>query len=187
PIVAIPASTTKSEPLDKTSTCAVRADILLSGQPFSIYGPWQRWNLAGIENNLAQKAKVSVSSLQGGTISDGAVDGVISGYPASHSYEWASNKEQAGAWIRLDWDEEVTIDRIWLFDRPNLDDHILSGEITFSDGTTLKVGELANDASDGVELSFPAKKVRWLKFTATEVGEKNVNTGLSEIAVFKAR
>lgn len=187
PIVAIPASTTKSEPLDKTSTCAVRADILLSGQPFSIYGPWQRWNLAGIENNLAQKAKVSVSSLQGGTISDGAVDGVISGYPASHSYEWASNKEQAGAWIRLDWDEEVTIDRIWLFDRPNLDDHILSGEITFSDGTTLKVGELANDASDGVELSFPAKKVRWLKFTATEVGEKNMNTGLSEIAVFKAR
>ncbi len=89
--------------------------------------------------------------------------------------------------MRLNWDKPYIINRIWLFDRPNTHaDQIISGRLTFSDGSTIKVGELPDDASAAKEVTFSPRKVEWLEFVVENVKPQTQNIGLSEIAVFTA-
>ncbi|MDQ2688165.1 MAG: hypothetical protein M3Y28_09895, partial [Armatimonadota bacterium] len=76
--------------------------------------------------------------------------------------------------------------RILLYDRPNLDDQVTLGTITFSDGSTLAVGTLPNDASQPLELKFPAKTITSLTFKVTGISPSTQNIGLAEIAVLRA-
>ena len=137
--------------------------------------------------NLAGRAAATASSSHPGYSPAGAIDGVVGGYPGDIKQEWASHQESRGAWLRLDWNAPRTIDRVLLFDRPNRYDYITAGELTFSDGTTVQVGALPDDASAGREVTFPPKKVTWLRFTVTGVKTGYPHIGLSEIAVFSAR
>lgn len=89
--------------------------------------------------------------------------------------------------VRLTWGEPHTIDRVWLFDRPNSLDQITGGLLVFSDGTTLATGALPDDAKQGLEVSFPAKRVTWLAFLVTATKPGTPNVGLSEFAAFEAR
>jgi hypothetical protein len=57
--------------------------------------------------------------------------------------------------------------------------------LVFSDGSTIKVSELPNDARSCKEIVFPEKTVTWLAFIITGVSETTRNVGLAEIAVFK--
>jgi hypothetical protein len=78
-----------------------------------------------------------------------------------------------------------TIDRVVLFDRPNPNDHITSGTITFSDGSTETFGELENDAAHGTEVRFNPKTITWLKITVTGTSPETENIGLAEVVVLK--
>jgi hypothetical protein len=89
--------------------------------------------------------------------------------------------------VRLTWGAEHTIDRIWLFDRPNSLDQITSAVILFDDGTTMKAGALPDDAKQGLELRFAPKKVRWLVVLVDTVKPSTQNIGLAEIAVFESK
>ena len=136
-------------------------------------------------DNVARAAKVTVSGTEDGYKQDGATDGVVDGYPGDSTAEWSSG-QTTGATLRLDWTTPQTIDRVLLFDRPNLTDQITAGTVEFSDGTTLPVGALPNDASTPFALKFPAKTITWLKFTVTAVKPETQNSGLAEIAVMRA-
>jgi hypothetical protein len=46
--------------------------------------------------------------------------------------------------VELRWSSPQTIDQVVLFDRPNSDDQVISGTLTFSDGTSVQVGTLDN-------------------------------------------
>ena len=107
---------------------------------------------------MAGTAKVTASGVEGGYSVDGATDGVVGGYPGDKSQEWSAGST-VGATLTLTWATPQTIDHILLYDRPNLTDQITSGLITFSDGTTLPVGALPNDAKTPFDLRFPAKTV----------------------------
>lgn len=138
------------------------------------------------QDNIAAQATVTVSSTHAGYSAGGAVDGVVGGFPGDTSHEWATSGESDTAMIRLTWAQEQTIDRIWLFDRPNTLDQIMSGMLIFSDGTTVPVGPLPDDAAKGVEIRFSPKKVRWLIFAVAGTKPGSPNIGLAEIAVFRA-
>ncbi|MBC7350993.1 MAG: hypothetical protein H5U08_01435 [Thermogutta sp.] len=135
-------------------------------------------------HNLARTASVTASSTYPGYRCEAACDGVVAGFPQSPAREWASSGESDTAFIRLTWPEPVTVDRVWLFDRPNSLDQITKGRLIFSDGTTIETPELPDDATRGVEIAFPPREVKWLAFfvTATKPGTQNV--GLAELAVF---
>ncbi len=75
--------------------------------------------------------------------------------------------------------------RVWLFDRPDPTDHILSGVLLFSDGSAIRVGELPNDARSAREVVFSAKTVSWIVFAVDTVSPETANAGLAEMAVFK--
>lgn len=130
--------------------------------------------------DLALRATAKASS---GNAS-GAIDGHVGGYPGDRTQEWTSKREKAGAWIKLTWPQPVKATAIWLYDRPNPQDHILAGTLEFDDGTKMDVKALPNDAKDPFKVTFSAKSVRWIKFTVTQVSPDTENTGLSEIAVF---
>jgi hypothetical protein len=87
----------------------------------------------------------------------------------------------AGAWIQLTWAQPITASMIVLHDRPNTTDNVQAGMFTFSDGSSISVGGLA-DNGDGLFVPFSPKTITWLKFTVSQA--KGLNIGLSEIEVY---
>ena len=148
--------------------------------PSSFPGP----NPLESEANVARKAAVTVSSTRRGYSIRGATDALVDGYPGDTTKEWTSNGEAEGAEIRLAWAKEQVIDRVWLFDRPNMIDQVTKGHLTFDDGTTILVGELPNPATSGIEVRFAPKHVRWVTFTVDAAKPGTENIGLAEIGVF---
>ena len=112
----------------------------------------------------------------------GAIDGVLDGYPNDNAREWASSGEKAGAYIQLDWMQQVAVDSITLHDRPNPSDQVFAGVLRFSDGSTINVGSLDNTGV-GLRVDFDPKIVSWVKFEITEASPSTFNIGLMEIVV----
>ncbi len=138
-------------------------------------------------DNIACEATLTVSSTHPDYSATAAVDGTVDGFPRNTRREWASNGEKQTAMLRLTWASPRTINRVWLFDRPNTLDQVTGGMLVFSDGSTLATGALPDDASQGLEVSFEPKTVEWLIFAVTAVKSGSPNIGLSEIAVFRAK
>ncbi|MEG8035988.1 hypothetical protein QP157_11890 [Sphingomonas sp. LR61] len=86
-----------------------------------------------------------------------AVDGVVSGYPDAPTAEWAAPGGRAGTWIQLNWSAGTTLQEIDLADRPNSDDQVTGGTLTFSDGTSVAVPSLDNGEPCSVSRSAPAR------------------------------
>lgn len=158
----------------------------MEGTPFNlqITYPGSNRNFK-TRNNVALRAKVTSISCKKGYSPRGAIDGIVDGYPNAKDAEWASDHEKEGAWLKLEWDEEKTIDRIFLFDRPNLSDQVTSGELCFSDGTKKPFDILPNDASEGIELEFTPRKTDSIQMNITGVKEGTINSGISEIVVLE--
>lgn len=118
-----------------------------------------------------------------------AVDGVAQGYPADYTKEWASVGGKAGCWIQLTWATPVSISKVVLYDRPNADDQVTDGTLTFSDGTSQAVGALTNTGltagmAAGVTVTFTPRTVTWVKFTMNKVSTTTHNIGLAEMEVW---
>ena len=132
-----------------------------------------------IEKDLATTASATASTGSAAA----AIDGSIDGYPGNQAKEWVTLREKADAWLKLDWPQPVRINRVFLYDRPNENDHVLAGTLTFSDGTSVDVGPLPNDGRLPREVTFAAKTCNWVKFIVTKAGDRTQNIGLSEMAV----
>jgi hypothetical protein len=131
---------------------------------------------AGIRN-IAPFATVSVSSVEesDGALAQGVADGT------ADSRDWVTEGETAGAWIRLDWNAPATIMGVDLYDLPNPTDNVLSGTLTFDDGSTVPVESLP-PAGAPRRVTFPAKSVRSVVFRIDQA--QGANAGLAEIMVF---
>lgn len=145
-------------------------------------------NIKAGSYNIAREAKVSVSNYLGqGYEGSNVIDGVIM---VDGKGEWAckgnvtSWGEMYLPWIKLEWDKEVWVDKVVLYDRPSLKEHTAGGTLELSDGTSISVTEIPNDGS-AKSISFPAKKIQWIRFQATDGDGKDI--GLSEVEVYKAR
>jgi LmbE family N-acetylglucosaminyl deacetylase len=132
--------------------------------------------------NLALTASVTSSSqaLIDGAVASNVNDGLVVGRPRLYAGEWASSNQSAGAWIQLDWMEPKVVSRVILYDRPNPDDNILAGTLTFSDGSSIPIGALSNNGV-GLTIDFPTKLISWVRYTANNVVGV---AGLSEFEVF---
>ncbi len=134
--------------------------------------------------NIARRAKISVSSVHPGYRAEALCDGSAAGFPDSPETEWAGLDEAETAFVRLTWDAPETIDRIWLFDRPNDLDQITAGMLIFSDGTTIAVPTLPDGPGEGLEIAFSPREAWWVAFAITGVKPGTPNVGLAEMAVF---
>ena len=131
--------------------------------------------------NVARLATATASTEAAGQPASSAIDGFTDGYPLGNAtHEWSTAHERAGAWLNLAWSSAQTIDRIVLYDRPNSNDQITSGTLTFSDGSTVDVPALANNGF-AQAISFPAVTTTSVKLTITSVSDSTTNIGLAEI------
>jgi hypothetical protein len=146
------------------------------------------------DNNIALRANVVVSSAARKTrpftelieyFGEGVVDGTVDPESKNKLNEWISDGEKRSAFVRLIWEKPEKISKVWLFDSPDLKNQITSGMLVFSDGSTITVSELPNDARSCKEIKFPEKTVNWLSFVVTDVSPTTKNVGMAEIAVFK--
>jgi len=137
-------------------------------------------------DNIVRTAKVTASGVEGGYTVEGAVDGIAGGYPDDKANEWSAGSK-VGASLTLTWDTPQTVNHVALYDRPNTNDQVTSGVLTFSDGSSLPFGALPDDGKTPLGLRFPAKTITSLTFQVTGVKPSTQNAGLSEIAVFRAK
>ncbi|WP_214227879.1 GH92 family glycosyl hydrolase [Pedobacter sp. B4-66] len=138
-------------------------------------------------DNIAPNAKVSVSTTYSADFSaQNVIDGVIG---VNGKGEWACMGSTAFwgyvryPWIQLDWTDNVKIDRIVLYDRPDLREFTGSGKLIFSDGSVEWVNSIPNNGT-AKAVTFKTKKIKWVRFVVTD-GDGN-NLGLSEIEVFRS-
>ena len=137
------------------------------------------------QRNIAPLAKATVSDcLDAAHGAQGLNDGRIY---YDGRWEWACKGVVTPwgvmhmPWAQLEWPSEVSVARVVLYDRVSPDEHLAGGTLHFSDGTSLSVTAIPNDGSPKT-LSFPPKKVKWIRFEATDGNGRNI--GLSEIEVF---
>lgn len=131
--------------------------------------------------NIAPTATATASSDNpgDGQTVDKAIDEIIDGYPGDYTREWATAGGGAGSWIQLDWSESVVVDYVVLYDRPNGNDQITAGTLTFSDSSTVAVPSLNNDGS-ATTITFTPRATTSLRLTVNSVSGSTGNVGLSE-------
>ena len=130
--------------------------------------------------NLALDAKPSTSNGRG----ENAIDGVAQGAPTEINNEWNVKPGKDKTWIKLTWVNPIKATRILLYDRPNSDDQVVAGKLTFSDGSKLDVGELPNDGKTPANITFPEKEITWVRFDITQTSPTTKSAGLAEFGVF---
>jgi len=132
---------------------------------------------------LFATATASSENPSTGQTANKAIDGVVDGYPGDYTKEWATVGGRAGSWLKLTWASAQTVNKIVLYDRPNLNDQITGGTIQFSDGSSVTVGSLNNDGT-AVTLTFANKTITSLQLNITSVSSSTENIGLAEIQVY---
>jgi F5/8 type C domain len=137
--------------------------------------------------NVAPLAIVAASSENASTGQTAlkAVDGSTLGFPVDSTKEWATVGGGAGSWLQLSWVQPQVLDRVVLYDRPNLNDRVTGAELTFSDNSKVTVGPLANNGT-AVEVTFPQKTTTSMRFIVTSVSGVTSNVGLAEIQAWTA-
>ncbi len=136
-------------------------------------------------DNIAPKATVRASSSLNSNFSpvkvtDGLIrmDGIGEWACEGQTTEWGYVRFP---WIELRWKEPHTINRIVLFDRPSLKEHIAGGKLLFSDGSSVSVNQIPNNG-EGKAIVFEPKKVEWVRFIT--IDGKGSDLGFSEIEVY---
>ena len=140
--------------------------------------------------DIAMIATITASSENSATFQQAAnvADGIPDGFPGNSQAEWSTNGETVGAWLLMDWPQPHSIDQVVLYDRPNASDQIISGTLTFSDGTSMlvnPVGGLPNDGQMYTVNLTPKKNITWVRFTVNSVSATTTNVGLAEMRVLE--
>jgi hypothetical protein len=126
--------------------------------------------------NIAPMAVVTVSSQDSARGQTG--EGVADGRPDTS--EWSTAGEGAGAWITLTWERQATVTEIDLYDRPDPQENVISGTLTFEDGSVIVVHALP--ASGAPErIVFAPKIIHSVTFRIDQAQGRNA--GLEEIMV----
>ena len=97
-------------------------------------------------------------------------------------YIWSPDENDTNKTVTMEFSKPIDISSVRLYDDCQLNNHILSGLLTFSDGSSVAVGELNNCGSATI-IAFP-KKER-ISFVSFQIREYIGTPGLSEFEVYE--
>ena len=164
-----------------TRTKFLRITIMESAEKYSaavseVAAIWEKRN--PIEN-LAFTAQVSTSSDSALTHDKrGINDNIVAEF--GKIGEWRPNAEEKEPWVQYNWTGAHEIDQIVIHDSARLEDNILKGVLSFSDGTSIEVTDIPASGNTRI-VDFPARTVDWVRFTLKEFEGA---PAVSEIQVF---
>lgn len=143
------------------------------------FEPEKSMNALPASPNLALTATLAASNDGGNP--DRVPKNAIDGNPETSWIIWpdAGLKPDAKKWIQLNFDKEVSINRIRLINCPDSTGSFLDGKLLFSDGSVIDVSKFL-DEWDGM---FATKTVTWIRFNAPQTGSPR--SGLKEFEVYK--
>ena len=90
--------------------------------------------LKNIQKNIAPLAKIWATSYEPDSRPSTVIDGVVDVENRDESKEWIC-QEGEGAMLKLEWDEEKTINKIRIYDSPSENRWTQEGYFVFSDGS----------------------------------------------------
>lgn len=142
--------------------------------------------LAG-PGNIAPQATITAStSLSDQFKPSNIADGLIH---IRNLGEWACQGDTTDwgyirfPWVQLQWKTPQKINRIVLYDRPVLKEHIATVKLLFSDGSMVWANEIPNDGT-GKSITFETKTVDWVKIVVWDATGRDL--GFSEVEVFNS-
>ena len=124
----------------------------------------------------ASSASTAMQQLAGKAV-DGYTDGCCSGDPAQ---EWVTVGGGVGSWLDLSWPAPRVLSSLTFYDRPNMQDQVTGGTVTFDDGSTLVVPALPNDGAP-LTVIFAPRIVHSLHFVVNAVSATTADVGLAEL------
>ena len=130
-----------------------------------------------VRRNLAPSATPTVSS--GSASASKLNDNLLT------SSEWVGTGT-VGQWAQLTWATPVALSSVVLYDRVDANNQILTGTLTFSDGSSVAVGALPNAGTTGLEITFDGREVTWVRLTVNSVSGTTTAVGLTEFQAFRA-
>ncbi len=114
---------------------------------------------------------------------ENAINGeAVAKRPGDGEYEWASLGEMTPS-ITYGFTAPIKVGTIVLYDRLNMNDHVMSGTIEFSDGTKVDFSSLANVGSP-LYLDIADIETDTITITVTEYGENSANNGFAEVEIY---
>lgn len=99
-------------------------------------------------------------------------------------YKWSPEINDTNKIVTLKFKEPLDIDSVRLYDDSRPDNHIKSGLLTFSDGSSLEVGALNNCGSATIIEFNTKKRITFVRF---QIKEYIGTPGLSEFEVYAPR
>lgn len=96
-------------------------------------------------------------------------------------YKWSPENNDTNKTVTLKFEKSIDIASVLLYDDPRLDNQIVSGLLTFSDGSSLTTGELNNNGSATV-FNFSTKKD--ISFIRFQIKDYKGTPGLTEFEVY---
>lgn len=145
--------------------------------------------------NLAEFAKITASSVLPDQEYDWAADYIADGLKGKderRGHVWIPEKPINGASITLEWNSQVEVSEIHLYDSPKKGHQILKGEIRFMNEkdsnisfTPMTFGQLDDEANEALKISGPGKP--FTQMTIHILDHKGNQTGLAEVAVLGKR
>lgn len=133
-------------------------------------------------NDIAALSTVTASSELENYEADN-ITNMQTGVP-DDAYSWASTG--LNPWINLQWDSAKTINRIDIYDRPDLDNYFSGAYVSFYNGASLvKSGILRNIPNDGSKISSGFSPIAITSLQISGSGSTGTNVGLGEVRVFE--
>ena len=75
---------------------------------------------------------------------------------------------RAGGWVQFGWTSVKKVTAVQIYGSA-VGARVLSGVLTFDNGTSLEVGELLRSSAFPTVVAFRARSVKWVRFTVTRV------------------
>ncbi|HLL63039.1 MAG TPA: glycoside hydrolase family 16 protein [Propionibacteriaceae bacterium] len=143
----------------------------------AVSGPSPEARSAAPAVGLGPTAKITTSTTGGDLLRDGRPSSTKDNVGRA----W-SGRAKAGEWVQFRWTSTRRITAVQLYGSTT-GARVMSGLLTFDNGTALEVGELLNDPRFPTVVAFRTRSVRWVRFTVTRVvGTGSI--GISELRVY---
>jgi hypothetical protein len=133
--------------------------------------------------NLALSARVTASSTAAGFAVEAIADEEIGVEERFSKYDWVSDGQKEGAWVRLSWDEPRKVIAVLVYKSADPARRVVEGTVAFDDGSSSSVALPDFPCAAGMRLCSGETKTKSVTFTVTKTSEGATAAGLSEIAV----
>lgn len=134
--------------------------------------------------NVAGTARVTVSSVKPGHYAAAIIDGEVVVDAYKQRYDWVSDGEQQGAWVRLNWDLPQRVRAVFVYGSVLTARRVTRATVRLSDGTEISLHDIPVQPGAAAIAELPDDRaIDWLEIIIDEMHATRGEAALSEVVV----